>query len=179
MTKFVQLQRMHADNATSSTVIFDLRDVLQINQTVAQNKFTGQMETFSQVILQGYPEIFFLTKVNLQTFESNMHIVDLTGGAGTGSSCTVPGVLDIVTADAIYPFVKFNRINNNVVIEDDPYIGNINYLYMVEEVPYVDKGTSEGKIAIALTFRGQPLRKIQTDTTLADIQAILDPVILV
>jgi hypothetical protein len=87
-------------------------------------------------------------------------------------------VLDIVSADAVYPFVKFHRINNNIVIEDDPYIGNINYLYMVEEVPYIETGTAEGKLALALTFRGQPLRKIQTDTTLSAIQAILEPIIL-
>ena len=104
--RFLQLQKLKTDLSGTSIIIIKANDILQVSEIQAQNKVTQQTEIVRQVILVGYPEYAFMTYTPLLTFESILKTVDITGGIVIGSSCSVPGVLDIVNVDTSYPMVK-------------------------------------------------------------------------
>ena len=176
--RFLQLQKLKTDLSGTSTIIIKANDILQVSEIQAQNKVTQQTEIVRQIILVGYPEYAFMTYTPLLAFESTLKAVDITGGLGLGSSCLVPGVLDIVNVDSSYPMVKLWRIKNTITTLIDPLLVNLNYLYFAEEVPFTDEVLQTQVSAMVLSFQGDPLRKTVTNASLSNLVAILEPIIL-
>jgi hypothetical protein len=178
MAKFLQLEKLKTDLSGTSKLLINQEDILLVDNQPMQNKVTQQVEVVRRVVLQGYPSYTFYTRTALAAFEAQLKTVDFTGGVGVGSSCSVPGVLDIVTVSANYPTVKLLRVKNNTLVTAEPHIVNLNYLYFAEEVPFVDEELNIQVNAFMLALRGNPHERFLAKITLAELQAVLDPMIL-
>lgn len=177
-SKYLQLQKLKTDLSGTSTFIINREDILLVDNQPLQNKVTQAIEVVSRVVLAGYPSYTFYTRTLFSAFETKLKTVDFTGGVGAGSSCTVPGVLDIVTVSPTYPTVKIYRVKNNTTLLTEPYIVNLNYLYFAEEVPFVDEELNTQVTAFMLTLKGNPHERFLAKITLAELQAALDPTII-
>ena len=178
MAKYLQLQKLSTDLASTSTLLINQEDILLVDTVGMQNKVTQQVESVTRVVLVGYPSYTFYTRTDMAAFEAQLRAVDFTGGAGVGSSCSVSGVLDIVTLSATYPSVKLLRVKNNTVQLTDPQVVNLNYLYFAEEVPFVDDQLNVQVSAFMLTLKGQPNERFMAKVTLAELTAALSPTVL-
>lgn len=178
MAKYLQLQKLKTDLSGSSTIIINQDDILLIDNQPVQNKVTQQVEVVRRVVLVGYPSYTFYTNTTLAAFETQLKTVDFTGGIGVGSSCTVDGVLDIVSVRVDFPTVKLLRIKNNTTILTEPHIVNLNYLYFAEEVPFVDEELNSQVTAFMLTLKGNPHERFLAKVTLAELQAALEPTVI-
>jgi hypothetical protein len=178
MAKYLQLQKLSTDLASTSTLLINQEDILIVDTVGMQNKVTQLVEVVSRVVLVGYPSYTFYTRTPMAAFEAQLRAIDFTGGIGSGSSCSMPGVLDIVTVSATYPSVKLLRVKNNTVVVTDPQVVNLNYLYFAEEVPFVDEELNVQVSAFMLTLKGQPNERFLAKVTLAELQAALDPTVL-
>lgn len=178
MAKYLQLEKLKTDLSGTSTLIINQDDVLLVDSQPLQNKVTQAIEVVRRVVLQGYPSYSFHTRTALATFESQLKTVDFTGGIGVGSSCSVPGVLDIVDIAVNYPTVKLLRVKNSTLVTTEPHIVNLNYLYFAEEVPFVDEELNVQVTAFMLALKGNPHERFLAKVTLAELQAALEPTII-
>jgi hypothetical protein len=178
MAKYLQLEKLKTDLSGTSTLIINQDDILLVDNQPMQNKVTQAVEVVRRVVLQGYPSYSFSTRTTLAAFEGQLSTVDFTGGIGSGSSCTVPGVLDIVNVAVNFPTVKLLRVKNNTLITTEAHIVNLNYLYFAEEVPFVDEELNVQVSAFMLALKGNPTERFLAKVTLAELQAALEPTIL-
>lgn len=178
MTAFVQFEKLKTDLSGTSTLIINQDDILLVDDEDVQNKITQNVETVRRVILHGYPSYTFYTRTALGTFEAMLNVVDFTGGVGSGSSCAVPGVLDIVSIKPSFPTVKLLRVKNNSLTLTDPYLINLNFLYFAEEVPFTDEVTGTQVTAFMIALKGNPQERFLAKITLSELQAALDPYIV-
>lgn len=178
MAKYLQLEKLKTDLSGTSTLIINQDDILLVDNQSLQNKVTQAVEVVRRVVLQGYPSYSFSTRTALAAFETQLKTVDFTGGAGIGSSCTVPGVLDIVNIAVSFPTVKLLRVKNNSITTTEPHIVNLNYLYFAEEVPFVDEELNVQVTAFMIALKGNPYERFLAKINLAELQAALEPTII-
>lgn len=175
MAKYLQLEKLKTDLSDTSTLFINQDDILLIDEQTMQNKVTAQVEQVRRVVLIGYPSYSFYTRTTLTAFEAQLKAIDFTGGIGTGSSCLVPGVLDIVSIVSSFPTVKLIRVRNNTLTESEPHLVNLNYLYFAEAVPFVDEVTGVPVRAFTLALKGAPYELFKAKISLGELQAVLDP----
>lgn len=178
MAKYLQLEKLKTDLSGTSTLIINQDDILLVDNQPMQNKVTQAIEVVRRVVLQGYPSYSFSTHTALAAFEAQLKTVDFTGGVGVGSSCSVPGVLDIVNVAVNYPTVKLLRVKNNTLVTTEAHIVNLNYLYFAEEVSFVDEELNVQVTAFMLALKGNPHERFLAKITLAELQAALEPTII-
>lgn len=178
MAKYLQFEKLKTDLSGTSTLIINQDDILLVDDQTMQNKVTQTIEVVRRVVLQGYPSYSFNTRTALAAFEAQLGTVDFTGGVGVGSSCTVPGVLDIVNVAVTYPTIKLLRVKNNTLVTTEPHIVNLNYLYFAEEAPFVDEELNVQVTAFMLALKGNPHERFLAKITLTELQAALEPTII-
>lgn len=178
MAKYLQLEKLKTDLSGTTTMLINQDDILLIDDQLLQNLVTQAFETVRRVTLVGYPSYTLYTRTTLSAFEAQLATVDFTGGVGVGSSCSVPGVLDIVNITTNFPTVKLLRVKNRTLLATDEHIVNLNYLYFAEEVPFTDEETGAQVTAYMIALKGNPYERFLAKITLPELQAILNPTAL-
>ena len=178
MPKYLQLEKLKTDLSGTSTLLINQDDILLVDNQPLQNKVTQAVEVVRRVVLQGYPSYTFYTRSALAAFEAQLKTVDFTGGVGSGSSCTTPGVLDIVNIATTFPTVKLLRVKNNTLMTTEAHIVNLNYLYFAEVVPFVDEELNTQVTAFMIALKGNPHERFLANVSLATLQAALEPTII-
>jgi hypothetical protein len=178
MAKYLQLEKLKTDLSGTTTMIINQDDILLIDDQPLQNKVTQAIEVTRRVTLVGYPSYTLYTRTSLAAFEAQLGTIDFTGGPGVGSSCSVPGVLDVVNIATTFPTVKLLRVKNRTLVTTEAHIVNLNYLYFAEEVPFLDEETNTQVNAYMIALKGNPYERFLAKITLAELQAVLDPTMI-
>ena len=132
----------------------------------------------SRVELSSFPNHSFYTLTTIDALSSLLDVVDMTSGVGSGSSCAGDaGVLDTVYAVTKYPMIRANMILNQNRNELQAYVFNPEYLIFAEDVVYYDQRLNQQRTALMIVLRDSQQKKILTDLLLADLVAVLEPII--
>lgn len=150
--------------------------ILLFNSDVLQNKKTGMDYNATRIEISSFPNHSFYTKSTMAQVASMLKVIDLTGGAGSGSSCAGnPGVLDIIYAASTYPLLKTNMIVNNSLTAVEPFVFNPEYLVFAEDIVFRDQKTSQEVTAMLLVLRDSQPKRIITALDFGDLITILEP----
>lgn len=151
------------------------------NDDVLENRQLGVNYNATRVEISSFPNYTFYTPSTVAQVSSVLKVVDLTGGAGpgTGSSCLGdPGVLDIVYAATNFPLLKANMLQNQSKTELQPYVFSPEYLIFAEDVVFQDMKTKMQDTALLIVLRDSQQRRFMTDLDFADLQTILEPIVV-
>jgi len=140
------------------------------------------MEGQTSINLIGYPKNSIFVSISVATLLSYLTVVDLTAGAGSGSQCSNPGVLDFVYPRVDHPLISTLAIVNSNLSETRSLTFNPNFLISAEEVLFNDERglqSSSQSTGLMLTLQ-EPLqaRKILTSLSLADLITVLNPMVI-
>ncbi len=181
MTQFLKFEKLTTGTTSKhSSLLVNRETLLLVEPVTLEDKELGTTFVASRVVIIGYPEYTFYTLTSLATLQATLDAVDGTGAITVGgSSCSLdPGVLDIVSVSTQLPLLKLLRVNNNISTLTTPYVCNPNYLLYAEEVPFLDEDTELQVTGLMLTFRGNPLRRVPTKLTFAELCTLLEPLTL-
>lgn len=175
---FILFQKILNNNpAQLGYVLVNSDSILLYNEDTLQNQKTGQDYTATRVEVYSFPNYSFHTKSSMAQVSSVLNVIDVTGGAGAGSSCAGnPGVLDIIYASSTYPMLKANMLVNNSRNELEPYVFNPEYIVFSEEIVFRDQKTSQQSTAVLLVLRDAQPKRIMTDLAFADLVTLLEPI---
>lgn len=149
------------------------------NDDVLENRQLGINYHATRVEISSFPNYTFYTPSTVDQVSSTLKVVDLTGGAGSGSSCAGnPGVLDIVYASSNYPMLKANMLQNQSKLELQPYVFSPEYLVFAEDVVYQDLKTKMQDTALLIVLRDSQQRRFMTDLDFSDLVTILEPTVV-
>ena len=167
---------LNSNPAQLGDVLVRADSIFLYNSDALQNKKTGADYNATRIEISSFPNYSFHTPSTMNQVSSVLNVVDLTGGAGSGSSCAGnPGVLDIVYATSTFPLLKTNMVVNNSLSELEPYVFNPEYLTFAEEVVFRDQKTSLQVTALLLVLRDSQPKRIMTALDFGDLITILEP----
>lgn len=181
MTQFLKFEKITTGTASQkSPILVNRSSILMVEEETFEDKVFRTNITASRVYIIGYPEYTFQTLTPMADIEAIIGTIDVTQGVQTGvSSCGgAPGVLDIVSLEGSLPSIKLKRIKNNVANLTQDYVCNPNYLLYAEETGFQDEITELPAVYLNLVFRGNPLRRIPTKLTFAELEQLLEPTIV-
>lgn len=170
---------LNSNPAQLGNIIVRADSIFLYNEDVLENRKLGTSYTATRVELSSFPNHSFYTPSTIGQVSSVLNVIDVTGGAGVGSSCLGnPGVLDIVYMSTSYPLLRANMIVNNIETELQEFVFNPDYLVFSENVLYRDQRTAQEKIALMIVLRDSQQRRIMSNLEFDDLQAILEPVLV-
>lgn len=177
---FILFKKILNDNPTQLGDILVRADSIFLYDTVVlKNQKTGTSYTGTSIEISSFPNHTFNTPSTIDQVSSVLNVIDITGGAGVGSSCAGnPGVLDIIYPATSYPLLKTNMIVNNSATQLHPYVFNPEYLVFSENIVYQDSKTSAQNTALLIVLRDSQPRRIITALELDVLVAVLEPVIV-
>lgn len=175
---FILFQKILNNNpAQLGYVLVKSDSILLYNADTLQNQKTGQDYTATRVEVYSFPNYSFHTPSTVAQVSSVLKVIDVSGGAGVGSSCLGNlGVLDIVYAASTFPMLKANMLVNNSKSELEPFIFNPEYIVFSEEITFRDQKTSLQSTAVLLVLRDAQPKRIMTNLAFADLITLLEPV---
>lgn len=167
---------LNSNPAQLGDILVRADSVLLYNSDVLQNQKTGSDYVATRIEIASVPNYSFHTTSTIAQVSSMLNVVDLTGGAGIGSSCAGnPGVLDIIYASSKFPLLKANMVVNNSLTSVEPYIFNPEYLVFAEEFVFRDQKTSQQATALMLVLCDSQPKRIMTALDFSDLVTILEP----
>jgi len=181
MSQFLQFQKITTSTQSQrAPIIINKDNIIYMEQENIFDQLTQTNINVSEIYVIGYPEYSFYTPTPFTTIQTTLGTIDATQGIQTGvSSCgLVPGVLDLVKLGGSLPTVKFKRIQNRMSTSTYEYICNPNYILYAEEVGYLDESNGHMATYLNIVLRGNPLRRVPTQLTIAELAMLLDVQVL-
>ena len=177
---FLLFKKILNDNpAQLGDIIVSAESVFLYNADVLQNKKTGRDYVTTRVEISSFPNYSFYTPSTMDQVSSVLKVIDLTGGAGSGSYCAGdPGVLDIIYMATTFPLLKANMLVNNSLSEVEPYVFNPEYIVFAENVVFQDRKTAQQATALLLVLRDSQPKRIMTELDFGDLVTILEPTVV-
>jgi hypothetical protein len=167
---------LNSDPTQRGDIIVRADSILLYNEDVLENRKLGVNYTATRVELASFPNHSFYTPSTLAQVSSVLKVIDMTSGAGTGSTCAGdPGVLDILYVPISYPLLKTSMIVNNIEAELQDVVFSPDYLVFSENIIYRDQRTGQQKTALMVVLRDSQQRRVMTNLEFSDLQAVLDP----
>ena len=167
---------LNGNPAQLGDILVRADSIFLYNSDVLQNKKTGADFNATRIEISSFPNHSFHTPSTMAQVSSMLKVIDLTGGAGSGSSCAGnPGVLDIVYASSTFPLLKTNMVVNNSLTSVESYVFNPEYLVFAEEVVFRDQKTSQQATALLLVLRDSQPKRIMTALEFSDLITVLEP----
>lgn len=157
-----------------------LDSIMLITEDVLENRTLNVNYTATRVEISSFPNYTFHTTASMNTVAALLEgVVDVTGGAGSGSTCAGdPGVLDLVYAEARYPMLRVNMLVNSSKHYLQEHVINPEYLVFAEDLVFIDSFTRNQDSALLMVMRDSQPKRLLVDLTLADLDAILDPTVV-
>lgn len=167
---------LNSNPAQLGDILVNADSILLYNSDVLQDKKTGQDYIATRVEIYSFPNYSFHTKSTVAQVSSMLKVIDITGGAGSGSSCAGnPGVLDLIYMATKYPLLKANMLVNGSKTQLEPYVFNPEFISFSETITYRDQKTSNEDQATLLVLRDSQPRRIMTDLDFDDLVTLLEP----
>jgi hypothetical protein len=167
---------LNGNPAQLGDILVRADSIFLYNSDILQNKKTGGDYHATRIEISSFPNHSFHTPSTMAQVSAMLNVIDLTGGAGSGSSCAGnPGVLDIIYAASTFPLLKTNMVVNNSLTSVEPYVFNPEYLVFAEEVVFRDQKTSQQATALLLVLRDSQPKRIMTALEFSDLITVLEP----
>lgn len=170
---------LNSNPAHLGDILVNAESMFLYNDDVLENRKLGTSYNATRIEISSFPNYSFYTPSTVAQISSVLKVIDLTGGAGSGSSCAGnPGVLDTIYMAATYPLLKNNMIVNNSKTELQPYVFNPVFITFAETMVYQDRKTALPDSCLLLVLRDSQPKRIMTDLEFADLVTILEPLVV-
>lgn len=170
---------LNSNPAQLGDIIVRADSLFLYNDDVLENRQLGVSYSATRVEISSFPNYTFYTPSTVDQVSSTLKVIDLTGGAGTGSYCAGnPGVLDVIFPSTSYPMLKANMLQNQSKLELQPYVFSPEYLVFSENVVYQDLKTKMQDTALLIVLRDSQQRRFMTDLEFDDLVTILEPTVV-
>lgn len=169
---------LNSNPAQQGDILVRSDSIFLYNQDTLEDQKLRVSYNATRIELSSFPNHSFYTLTTVDDLSTMLNVVDMTSGVGSGSSCAGDtGVLDTVYAVTKYPMIRANMILNQNRNEIQAYVFNPEYLIFAEDVVYYDKRLNAERQALMVVLRDSQQKKILTNLMLADLIAILEPLV--
>lgn len=170
---------LNGNPAQLGDILVRADSIFLYNADILQNKQTGVDFSATRIEISSFPNHSFHTTSSMDQVASKLNVIDLTGGAGSGSSCAGnPGVLDIIYPMTKFPLLKTNMVVNNSLTSVEPFVFNPEYLVFSENIVFRDQKTSQQVVALLLVLRDSQPKRIMTALDFDDLVTVLEPLVV-